>query len=393
MDEEQINKAKTDKSERDKIKAEMEKNMGKGIPRYLTVDATEPTDKMWCRVATEDAIRAYCDTIGDLNLLYRSRDYAKNGIYGNIIAPPMFLNSISLFTQVGLKAMTEMEYVVTGFDAGIRGEWFKIIREGDEFRVLDIPTEVLDLTKETTRLQFLVRGNKIFLNHWDEVVASINTSFIAIIPTHKEMEAGQGEKAPKLRTFSVQEVEDWYRLTKQEAIRGSNPRFWENVNVGDQLPPTHHVFSLMEYVSHMARRGNWRFEMDYSKGGWRDILDTESGLPDFGFVHTTDQAAQLWGLPRANASGPQMHCWLARLVTNWMGDQGFLKKMETQIRSSLWRDSLALLKGEVVKKYIEDDEHLVDLHIRIEDYDGAPVIPNGLATVVLPSRQMENWRP
>ncbi len=393
MSEKRIKAAKAHKNERDKIKSEMEERMEKGKPRYLSVDAIEPNDKMWLRVASEDAIRAYCDSIGDLNLLYRSRDHARNSVYGNIIAPPMFLNCISLFTQVGLKALTEMEYLVTGFDAGIRGEWFRIIRENEEFSVIAIPTEVIDITKKNTHLQFLVRGNKIFVNQLDEVVANINTSFVAVIPTRKEMEVRQGQKAPKPRSFSVDEVAEWYRLTKQEPVRGSNPRFWEDVEVGDQLPPTHHVFSTMEYASHMARRGNWRFEMDYSKGDWRDLLDPESGLPDFGFVHLTDEAARPWGLPRANASGPQMHCWLARLVTNWMGDHGFLKKMETQIRNSLWRDSLALLNGEVVKKYTEDNEHLVDLHIRIQDYDGTPVIPKGLATVVLPSRRMEDWRP
>jgi len=76
-----------------------------------------------------------------------------------------------------------------------------------------------------------------------------------------------------------------------------------------------------------------------------------------------------------------------------MGDAGFLKELEEQIRRPLHRESLALIKGQVVKKYIEDGEHLVDLHITLEDHWGDMPIPNGKATVVLPSRQMENWWP
>ena len=85
--------------------------------------------------------------------------------------------------------------------------------------------------------------------------------------------------------------------------------------------------------------------------------------------------------------------WEGNLVTNWMGDAGFLKTMEEQVRRSLWRGSLALCKGEVVKKYIEGDEHLVDIDITLEDHDGIFVIPKCSATVVLPSRQMEKWWP
>jgi len=45
-------------------------------------------------------------------------------------------------------------------------------------------------------------------------------------------------------------------------------------------------------------------------------------------------------------------------------------------------------EGRVVNKYIEKDEHLVDLRITLEDHEGVFPVPNGSATVVLPSRQM-----
>ena len=51
------------------------------------------------------------------------------------------------------------------------------------------------------------------------------------------------------------------------------------------------------------------------------------------------------------------------------------------------------VKGKVVKKYTEGDKHLVDLHISLEDHNGDLMIPNGSATVSLPSRHMEDWRP
>jgi hypothetical protein len=216
-------------------------------------------------------------------------------------------------------------------------------------------------------------------------------------PKKKQGGGGGGRELPKLRHFSEQEVEEWYQLTEKEEIRGATPRFWEDVNVDDELPPTHHVFTMMENVAYMVGSGvgsgNWRFEMARSKGAWRRAIDPETGLPDFASMHMTDIGAQRMGMPLTNSAGIQMCCWLGRLVTNWMGDTGFLKKMDVQYRRSLWRGSLAVCKGKVVKKYTEGDKHLVDLHITLEDHNGDLMIPNGSATVVLPSRRMENWRP
>ena len=44
--------------------------------------------------APRDAIRYYCEGIGDVNPLYRDPEYAKKTRYGRIIAPPCFLYSV-----------------------------------------------------------------------------------------------------------------------------------------------------------------------------------------------------------------------------------------------------------------------------------------------------------
>ena len=45
--------------------------------------------------ATEDNIRKYVNGIGDINPLYRDKEYAAKSRYGGIIAPPAFIFSIS----------------------------------------------------------------------------------------------------------------------------------------------------------------------------------------------------------------------------------------------------------------------------------------------------------
>ena len=84
--------------------------------------------------------------------------------------------------------------------------------------------------------------------------------------------------------------------------------------------------------------------------------------------------------------GKLMESWLGKLVTNWMGDAGFLRKMSCQFRAPLFNGSKAICAGEVVNKYKEGEDHLVDLKVTLEDHEGTLSVPNGLATVALPAR-------
>jgi hypothetical protein len=275
-------------------------------------------------------------------------------------------------------------------------EWFKPIRLSDRFKVVEVPSKIVDLTRENTGVQFLSVTDRIYKNQNDELVAVVGATVMHILTTPaRETKL----KEAKIRHFSVEEVEEWYNLMEKEEIRGAEPRFWEDVNIGDKIPPTHHVFDMMETVAWMVGTGgggSWRFSMGRRGMGGRDMLkmmaDPESGLPEFGGLHMTDSGAKRAGSPRANALAVQMGCWQSSMLTNWMGDTGFLKKFSFQARRSLYRDSTALCTGEVVGKSVENGEHRVELKVELEDHNGDKVIPNGSATVILPSRKLENWQ-
>src|SRR4030042_2254050 len=94
LTEEKIQRAKADKKRRGGIICEIEAKPEKGKPRPVTVDGPDPETgykmgayRMTRRVATEDAIRQFCDAIGDFNPLYRNRDYVKNSRYGGLMPP------------------------------------------------------------------------------------------------------------------------------------------------------------------------------------------------------------------------------------------------------------------------------------------------------------------
>jgi acyl dehydratase len=397
LSEEEIKAAKADENVRQKIVRDIEEKLEIGRTRQVTVDGPDPETgykmgvyRMTRRVATEDAIRQFCDATGDLNPLYRSRDYAKNNRYGRIIAPAHFLGAIAPFSGIA-KATEDLDIYTARLDAGVSVEWFNTIYEGDSFTVSEYPIEVKDLTRENTALQFMVSGNRVYKNQRDEVVGIAKISGIAAVlspPSPGKKQVGQ---KPNIHLFSEEEVENWYQKMAEEPIQGPETRYWEDVNEGEQLNPTHHVFSMTEDIAYSAAMGKsvcWRQQMAARKQNWKGLKDPESGLPDFTNLHQTDVAAQRLGMPRASGTGAQMRAWLGRMIINWAGDGAFLKKMTDQVRGILYRESLALCKGKVTKKYVVGDDHLIDLHISIEDHSGQLIIPNGSATVKLPSREV-----
>jgi len=76
---------------------------------------------------------------------------------------------------------------------------------------------------------------------------------------------------------------------------------------------------------------------------------------------------------------------MARLVTNWMGDDGFICKFSWR---HVWRAPIgdaAIINGKVTKKYVENGEHLVDISVWCLDLRGC--IPDmAVATVKLVSK-------
>jgi hypothetical protein len=69
-------------------------------------------------------------------------------------------------------------------------------------------------------------------------------------------------------------------------------------------------------------------------------------------------------------AGAQVETWLGHLITNWMGDEGFLKVLDGQHRRvARFRDTYRC-RGKVAKKYVEGGEHLVNIDLCTENQQG-----------------------
>ena len=95
--------------------------------------------------------------------------------------------------------------------------------------------------------------------------------------------------------------------------------------------------------------------------------------------------AEAVGVPGAYDYGPQRVSWMGTLMTNWIGDDGFLKRLRVECRRFNVYGDTQWCKGKVVRKYIHHHTPLVDVEIWAENQRGEVTAP-GFATAMLPSK-------
>jgi hypothetical protein len=129
--------------------------------------------------------------------------------------------------------------------------------------------------------------------------------------------------------------------------------------------------------------------IEHPAWGFRDPV-THAWEPIYG-VHYSVAAARSVGAIYAYDVGIQRHCWLVTLLTNWMGDEGWLKSCNAQYRRFVYHSDVVWFHGTVIKKYVdENNEHCVDIDTDGINQRGENTIP-GHATVILPSKDKRTW--
>ena len=110
-----------------------------------------------------------------------------------------------------------------------------------------------------------------------------------------------------------------------------------------------------------------------------------AGSGDFYQIHYDKDFAQRTGLPDRIVHGALKHALLGRMLHEWVGAEGSVKRVACQYRGMDMVDKDVICKGAITGKRSENGENLVDLEIWTETPEGQKTTP-GTATVVLPSR-------
>ena len=361
--------------------AELRKRIGGRI-----TDTVEP----WNYEATRDNIRHYAHGIGDDNPLWTDPAYAARSRYGTLVALPSFLFSTSRIASGYCGGLSGVHAMWAGAD----WTWYKPVLRND---VITTQAYLKNLVEHQTRfagraIQQIYHTD--FYNQRDEKVAECDSW---VFRTDRDEARERGTKYTDARgrvePFDPDALAEIYRIYEGEQIRGAKPRYWEDVAEGEALPRmlkgpmtvTGFICYAQGWGGLYIRANKLAYQLHAKHAGLG--IRNRFNVPDCPErVHWDHDFALEVGAPGAYDYGPERCSWLTHHITNWMGDDGFLRSSHCQIRRHNPDGDVLFIDGQVTSKRIEDGEHLIEITQQALTHRGE-LSATGTATVILPSRK------
>jgi hypothetical protein len=91
------------------------------------------------------------------------------------------------------------------------------------------------------------------------------------------------------------------------------------------------------------------------------------------------------GMPGGYDVGPQRISWLGQLLSNWMGDAGFVRRLSVQVRRPNVFGDVSWCTGTLTDKRLEDGVPVVELALAVVNQLNETTA-TGTALVALPAR-------
>ncbi|HLN18218.1 MAG TPA: hypothetical protein VK277_15875 [Acidimicrobiales bacterium] len=348
-----------------------------------------------------DAFRHVANAYGDDNPLWCDADYAAGTRWAGLIAPPPLVGGDTLVgedevTEVAAESHELMKgdplRGVHAFYSASAREWWAPLGPDRRVARRNALTGVLDKPSE-----FAGRA----VHEWTSQVFGDEDG--ALSAQHRLMirtERGKAREAKKYDDVvidpytdaEIERIDDQYAA---EGPRGAEPRYFEDVAEGDEIGPMvkgplqitdivcwHVGMGMGLYGVAPLRLGaaNRRRVPRFFTRDPLNIFDVQQR------VHWDPEFARKSGNPTTFDYGRMRETWLIHLCTDWMGDDGWLWKLDCEFRRFNYVGDTQWLGGTVVRRYrAEGDRPAVDLELTAVNQRGELTTP-GLATVLLPSR-------
>lgn len=339
--------------------------------------------------ATKDAIRHWAHGIGCNNPLYTDETYASEGPYDEIVAPPTFLYATSRIASGYVGGLPGVHAMYAGTD----WTWEEPIRRNAQITpkswLHDVEVKETEFAgravKQTYRTEFTDGNDRHYAtaDSW-----CFRTERDTAAETKRKYESEDVE----LAQWDDEDIERFRNHYLQEEPRGAEPRYFEDVSVGDQLDTL--LKGPMTVTNVIAFDQGWGglyvrphrllFEMidKHPALGIRN----EYGAPEPPeCVHWNQQFAERVGVPAPYDYGPERISWLGHVAHHWMGDGGVLKELYGEVHRHNLLGDVVWCSGEVTDKQTKADANLVDVDLVAHDQRDE-LSASGSAVIELPSR-------
>ncbi len=340
----------------------------------------------WIETVTKDAIQHFAWGQGDDNPVWTDEDYAENSPAGGLIAPPCILYAVD--STIVAPKLPGVQWIYAGTD----WTWFDHIRRDDRFRV---EVEMTNQAEKSGRRfsRWVLQTGRIRYFTGAEKLAATAVGHCARTPRAGH-EGANREGAAEGHRYEPEELAEIERQVLSEPRQGGEPLYWEDIDVGDLIPAVvKGPLTITDIIAwYSATQGALPYggahgdAVRYRRRHDDYHINPETGAKDAaGRGHLEAATARDVGMGGAYDVGPQRISWAQHMLCNWMGDHGFLHKLNVSVRRPNLVGDTIWWRGTVDAKREQGGANFVDITVEARNQNDK-ISALGTAVVVLPSR-------
>jgi len=355
------------------------------------------------RLPTLDTFRNVAIAYGDDNPLWCESDYGVTTRWGDAIAPPPLVGGDTLVgeDEVGAVAPEQRELMkgdplrgVHAFYAASAREWWAPLYPHRRVFRRNALVAALDKTSEFAGRAIHEWTAQVFR---DEAGTLLSGQYRLMVRTERDRaRAKKKYDTVECVAYTDDQIDEIDAQYEREQIRGSDPRWWEDVNVGDEVGPmVKGPLTVTDIICWHAGMGMGLYGVQPLRLAYKNrrriprfFHRDSQNVPDvMQRVHWDPEFARRAGNPTTYDYGRMRETWLIHLCTDWMGDDAWLWKLDCEFRRFNYVGDTQWLRGRVVRKFVVSDlQPAVELELEAVNQRGESTTP-GHATILLPSRE------
>ena len=336
-------------------------------------------------------IRRFCAALGDINPLYKDPAWGASSKYNSMIAPPTYVAAIR--TPTSGAAYEQKDYGLVKLLTAVTFEWVDIVRLGDR---LTSELGIVEVREgqpfDDGRRVAEVVSQATYRNSYGGPIGT-GLGTVAMIPYHRGEELLVDRD---IYRYSDEEIARIQRDIESEIPRRGNLlRYWDDAAVGEKLP------TLVKGPVTMAEMRGWVVaeakplrlgpamyrELKSKPGRVRVNPTTNWPYSDAKTEHEDILSCTDRGFKAPFTTGMLRACLAGQVLTDWMGDDGFLRRLHVDLPNHYLYGDTMWLTAEVTGKRTEQMDgaiyHAVDVRIHGANQLGETVV-QGSATACLP---------
>jgi len=349
---------------------------------------------------SRDGTRHFAFGYGDDNPLYCEPHYGNTSRWGTLIAPPGFMYTMG--EDAAPTPDAETRALLKGdpfaglgsYQAVMEFEWYRPLVLGDTCRLLQTQVGVQVKPSRFGGRTAHVTRDFLYANGDGDVHAVRRGTWINAerSETKTRSDDQKHRSAEPYTEAQLAEIDAGYEA---ETRRGAEPRFWEDVSIGEQIQPrvkgplvtTDVVVWHIGWGMQLTPPGAFRLAYRTRKKAPGLYPANDLNIPDtVQRLHWEPERAQELGLATSYDYGAMREIWMMHALTDWMGDDAWLYQMRCEHRRFNYIGDTTWIRGSVIGKRIAGEHAMVDLELHCTNQRGEVTTP-GTATIILPSRE------